>query len=46
MDWMAILGWNSPIGIGVFFAGLGVLWSGLSRLWLGFFSLWRSDGKK
>jgi hypothetical protein len=24
MDWNQVLGWGSPIGLGVFFAGLGV----------------------
>lgn len=25
MDWNTVLGWGSPIGLGVFFLGLGML---------------------
>jgi hypothetical protein len=32
MDWNQVLGWGSPIGLGVFFAGLGIF----VRNYLGF----------
>jgi hypothetical protein len=31
MDWSSVLGWGSPIGIGVFFAGWGVLWLAIAK---------------
>ena len=32
MDWNTVLGWGSPIGLGVFFAGIGIVWKGWAKL--------------
>lgn len=31
MDWTSVLGWGSPIGLGVFFGGLGFFFRGLMK---------------
>ena len=32
MDWNTILGWGSPIGLGVLLLGIGMMWSGWAKL--------------
>ena len=32
MDWTDILGWGSPIGLGVFFAGVGFWLHSLTKM--------------
>lgn len=33
MHWNNILGWGSPVGIAILFAGIGIMWWGLGNLW-------------
>jgi len=32
MDWTTLLGWGSPIGLGVLLAGIGLIWRGWGSL--------------
>lgn len=32
MDWTTLLGWGSPIGLGVLLAGIGLIWRGWASL--------------
>ena len=32
MDWTTVLGWGSPIGLGVLIGGIGLAWKGFASL--------------
>jgi hypothetical protein len=32
MDWTSLLGWGSPIGLGVLLGGIGLAWKGFAAL--------------
>lgn len=32
MDLSSVLGWGSPIGLGVLFVGIGLMWKGFAAL--------------